>query len=99
MTWISNYLRSHRVPGSIVFYAFYLVIAVLALFVGLVIWRQSLLVLIYGLLANDDVARLVYVAAMLVLSLGLLGRCWAGSWPVTHTCTPASNVAIWPGGR
>ncbi len=73
MTWIANYLRSHRVPGSIVFYAFYLLIAVLALFVGLVIWRQSLLVLTYGLLADDDLARVVYIGAMLVLSLGLLG--------------------------
>jgi hypothetical protein len=92
MTWISNYLRSHRVPGSIVFYAFYLVIAALALFVGLVIWRQSLLVLIYGLLANDDVARLVYVAAMLVLSLGLLGGIMACD-PYLHAGIKRGDLA------
>jgi hypothetical protein len=50
----------------------YLVVAALALFVGLVIWRQTALVVTLRLLGNDDVARLAYMISVVALSLGLL---------------------------
>jgi hypothetical protein len=62
----------------------YLVVAALALFVGLVIWRQTALVVTLRLLGNDDVARLAYMISVVALSLGLLTGILA-SEPYLHT--------------
>lgn len=69
---ISNYFHAHRVPQKVAYAALYLVIAALALIVGLLIWRQTLLLLVFSLPISDDVARFLYLVSMGFLSLGLI---------------------------
>jgi hypothetical protein len=72
MTRIAEYLHVHRGPRVILGYAMYIVIAALALVDGLVIWRQTLLALIFGLLADSNVARFTYMVSMLAVAIGLI---------------------------
>jgi hypothetical protein len=72
MMRITNYFHSHRVAQKVAYYALYALSAALALIVGLVIWRQTLLLLVFSLPVNADIARLLSIVSMGVLSIGLI---------------------------
>lgn len=72
MMRIANYFHSHRVPHKVAYYALYLVIAALALIIGLFIWRQTLLLLIFSLPISENVARFLHIVSMGFLSIGLI---------------------------
>jgi hypothetical protein len=67
-----HYYHTHRGPQKVAYYALYILTAALTLIVGLVIWRQTLLLLAFGLPVSEEIARFLYILVMGFLSIGML---------------------------
>ncbi|HMO59312.1 MAG TPA: hypothetical protein PKC19_18300, partial [Roseiflexaceae bacterium] len=72
---VSN-LRDHRIRREVGFYALYIALIALTLFVGLIIWRQALQFVFYGPIDFGWWARFLYmfsvVSGSIVMVLGIL---------------------------
>ncbi|HWQ14758.1 MAG TPA: hypothetical protein VNL77_18310 [Roseiflexaceae bacterium] len=73
MNRLTTYIRESSIMRELAFFALYIVLIVLGLFVGLVVWREALFFVFYQWIALDIWwARFLYMLAVVVGAIALV---------------------------
>ena len=72
MNRFATYMRENHILRELGFFALYIVLIVLGLFVGLVIWREALYYVFYGWIDFGWWARFLYLLTVVIGSILLV---------------------------